>query len=149
MFLTTSSSRLYEAWLEAEEMSWAFVELDLPQSLLLLSILDTTSGHPLRRTFVTRLADFGPLLAEGHYTVTGVSVMSPPRVNSAGRWKLETLVELWRCTDIAGDEAWKVVVPGRTYADSWSTSNPSHLNCKQCIFTTSVPNALLWPMPAA
>jgi len=149
MFLTTNSSRLYEAWLKADEMSWAFVELDLPQSLLLVSILDTASGRPTHRTFVTRLADLGPLLADDHYTVTGVSVLSPPRVNYAGRWKLEPLVELWSCTDIAGDEAWKVVVPGRTYADSWSTSNPSDLSCIQCIFTVFPPNGLRGPMPAA
>jgi hypothetical protein len=137
MFLTTESTRVQSVLPRGMHM-WTAVEIELMLPLLIVSIShrETPTELPLARTFVVLPDDLTALCASPKFILEQVDLLSPAHINGSGRWMLEPLRELWKCSEphSKGTVAWLFQVSNRTYADSRLCTPADELRRDLCVF---------------
>jgi hypothetical protein len=137
MFLTTESTRV-QALLPRGMHMWTAVEIELMLPLLIMSIShrEAPTELPLARTFVVLPDDLVALLASPEFILEQIDLLSPAHINGSGRWMLEPLRELWKCSEpeSKGTVAWLFQAPKSTYSESLLCTPAAELKRDYCVF---------------
>ena len=100
MFSTTKQGEIpgYSLMTGGNEFGWNFVQCKIfePWFHIECRILDDTEDEYYSKVFFIRYVDDVMSIAnETLMTITDISLISPPRMNNQGCWKMDKLKEIW------------------------------------------------------
>lgn len=136
MFVTTESMRIPSLLPHGVHL-WKAMEIELLLPILMVSMTqrETETELPLASTFVVLPDHLATLLAAPEFILDHVDLLSPARINGSGRWMLEPLQALWKCSEPESETvAWLFDVPGSQYTESIHGTLPNQLKRDRCVF---------------
>jgi hypothetical protein len=101
--------------LDAVTNVWNQIEVLGHVPLLLVEAPAPREDPEITALYLSVPTDLSALETQADVKVRSVKLLSPRYMNQSESWKLEDLLELWRCTEA---EAWVFVVESATYAFS-------------------------------
>ena len=127
---------------------WDLMELELAIPILVVTMSQgrrNSRAHD-RRTFFAKARHLEQFLGVDKATVDRVDLFTPSHMNGADSWRLEPLLELWRCVEPAQTEmtSWLFKVASSVYVDSCLGTDPRLLQRESCVYSAAQGTS---PMP--